>query len=136
MPAFSGKPAYVNDPAKVMVANRGPLPTGRYYIVDRQSGGKLGWLKELMTERTSAAGRSQWFALYRVDGEIDDFTFVEGVRRGNFRLHPIGRRGISEGCITLLSPVQFNRLRAHLLSQETKLIPGTNIKYFGTVDVR
>ena len=136
MPAFSGGPAYLNDPAKVAVVNNGPLPAGRYYIVSRQSGGKLGWLRELIAERASGAGRSEWFALYRIDGKIDDFTFVEGVRRGNFRLHPIGRRGISEGCITLLSLTQFNRLRTHLLSQESKLIPGTNIKYFGTVDVR
>jgi hypothetical protein len=136
MPAFSGRPGYLNDPAKVAVPNNGPLPAGRYYIVDRQSGGKLGWLRELTTDRASRTHRSQWFALYRIDGEIDDYTFVEGVKRGNFRLHPIGRTGISEGCITLLSQTQFDRLRAFLIAQETKLIPGTNTRFFGTVDVR
>jgi hypothetical protein len=136
MPAFSGKPGYLNDPAKVAVADNGPLPPGRYYIVDRQSGGRLGWLKEWTADRAAPINRNQWFALYRIDGKIDDYTFVEGVRRGNFRLHPIGPRGISKGCITLLSPSQFLRLRTFLLSQEPKLVPGTNTKYFGTVDVR
>jgi hypothetical protein len=32
---------------------------------------------------------------------IDDSTFVDGVRRGEFRFHPKGRLGISLGCITL-----------------------------------
>ncbi|MDE8555645.1 DUF2778 domain-containing protein [Pantoea vagans] len=33
---------------------------------------------------------STWFGLFRDDGKIDDLTFVQGIRRGNFRLHPIG----------------------------------------------
>jgi hypothetical protein len=136
MPAFSGKPGYLNDPTKVAVAEHGPLPPGRYYIVGRESGGRLGWLKEVLADRTSRTGRNQWFALYRIDNQIDDYTFVQGVKRGNFRLRPIGPRGISEGCITLLSHTHFGRLRAFLLSQEARLIPGTNTKYFGTVDVR
>lgn len=136
LPAFSGRPGYFNDPAKVAVPEHGPLPPGRYYIVGRQSGGRLGWLKELLTDNTSRTGRNRWFALYRIDGQIDDYTFIQGVKRGNFRLHPIGSRGSSEGCITLLSHAHFDRLRAFLLSQESRLIPGTTTKYFGTVDVR
>lgn len=58
------------------------------------------------------------------------------MRRGNFRLHPNGRFGVSEGCITLLSTQQFDKLRAWLLSQETKMVPGTSLPYYGTVAVR
>jgi len=58
------------------------------------------------------------------------------VRRGNFRLHPNGRFGVSEGCIMLLSMQQFDKLRAWLLSQETKMVPGTSLPYYGTVAVR
>ncbi|NRO95780.1 DUF2778 domain-containing protein, partial [Paraburkholderia sp. NMBU_R16] len=50
--------------------------------------------------------------------------------------HTNGRFGISEGCITILSQTQFDKLRQFLLAQETKVIPGTNIKYYGTVEVR
>ncbi|RKE24365.1 uncharacterized protein DUF2778 [Paraburkholderia sp. BL23I1N1] len=136
MAAFSGKPSYVNNPADTAVESAGPLPTGRYYIVGRQSGGRLGWLWDWIKDTASHVQHDQWFALYRNDGTIDDYTFVNGVRRGNFRLHPNGRFGISEGCITLQSPAQFDRLRAYLTSQQTKFIPGTNISYYGTVDVR
>ena len=43
-------------------------------------------------------GNSDWFALWRDDRGIDDETWVEGVKRGNFRLHP---GTVSEGCITI-----------------------------------
>ncbi|WP_254367149.1 tlde1 domain-containing protein [Paraburkholderia sp. NMBU_R16] len=38
--------------------------------------------------RLSQTQGHQWFALYRNDGVVDDYTFIDGVRRGNFRLHP------------------------------------------------
>ena len=84
----------------------------------------------------SNSERATWFALYSADGKIDDWTFVEGVRRGNFRLHPNGRWGVSDGCITLVSQHQFDRLRNYLLSQPTKPIPGTSTPYYGIVDVQ
>lgn len=70
------------------------------------------------------------------DGKIDDWTFVSGVRRGNFRLHPNGSWGVIDGCITLTSQSQFDRLRDYLLSQPTKMMPGSSTPYYGTVDVR
>jgi hypothetical protein len=136
MPAFSGRTAYVDNPAATAVANAGPIPRGRYYIINRQSGGRLGWIRDWFKDHASRVHHDQWFALYRNDRVVSDYTFVNGVRRGNFRLHPNGRFGISEGCITLLSQTQFDQLRGYLLSQETKIIPGTDIKYYGTVDVR
>lgn len=84
----------------------------------------------------SNSNRSTWFALYKADGKVDDWAFVNGVKRGNFRLHPNGRWGISDGCITLTSQAQFDRLSAYLLSQPVTVIPGTDIRYHGTVDVR
>jgi len=36
----------------------------------------------------------------------------------------------------LLSMQQFDKLRAWLLSQETKMVPGTSLPYYGTVAVR
>jgi len=136
IPAFSGKEAYVDNPSATAVANAGPLPKGTYYIINRQSGGRFGWLRDWIKDRASRVQHDQWFALYRNDGVVDDYTFIDGVRRGNFRLHPNGRFGISEGCITILSQTQFDKLRQFLLAQETKVIPGTNIKYYGTVEVR
>ncbi|WP_433691402.1 tlde1 domain-containing protein [Kosakonia cowanii] len=38
--------------------------------------------------RGAEFGHSDWFALYYDDIGIDDWTWVKGVQRGNFRLHP------------------------------------------------
>lgn len=131
-PAFSGREAGRNNPAAVGKPALGPLPPGRYYIVDRQSGGRLGWLYEMM-QGVYGTDRSSWFALYRNDGLIDDATMVDGVRRGAFRLHPIGPRGLSEGCITMTRQSDFDMLRAALKKTATKEVAGA--KVYGTIDV-
>nr|WP_254058708.1 tlde1 domain-containing protein [Yersinia pestis] len=35
--------------------------------------------------------------LVRDDGKIDDYTWINNVERGNFRLHPIGPMRVSMG---------------------------------------
>lgn len=134
--AFSGNGRFVDDPDATAIPDDGPLPKGIYYIVDRQSGGRLGWLNDIGTDLLAGTHRSDWFALYRNDGRIDDWTFINGVKRGNFRLHPVGYWGISEGCITLPHRGQFERLRKFLKAQQTARIPGTNIAYYGRVSVK
>jgi hypothetical protein len=73
---------------------------------------------------------------YRDDGLIDDLTFIDGVQRDHFRLHPVGRNGQSDGCITLPSREQFDALRAYLKAQPPAFIPGTVTWYYGTVEVQ
>ena len=127
---------YKDNPNATAVQKEGPLPTGTYFIVDRQSGGRLAWFSDLWRDMRAGTKRSEWFALYRNDGTIDDWTFIHGVRRGNFRLHPSGWWGVSEGCITLPSVGQFHKLRQFLKAQPTANIPGTLIDYYGTVTVQ
>lgn len=134
--AFSGGGKYINNPGATTVKDDGPLPTGTYYIVDRQSGGRLGLVWDFFKDLRAGTQRSQWFALYRNDEKIDDYTSIQGIRRGAFRLHPVGYVGISEGCITLPNHTQFDQLRTFLKSQQTRTIPGTSINYYGTVVVR
>jgi hypothetical protein len=135
--AFSGMPADRNNPAAVAHADSGPLPQGRYYIVDRESGGHLGWLYDYLRTYGYGTNRNEWFALYRKDEKVDDITFVKGVRRGAFRLHPIGPQRRSEGCIALASPAQFKQLSTYLRSTGPALtVPGTTVKAYGTVEVR
>ncbi|WGS51773.1 DUF2778 domain-containing protein [Paraburkholderia sp. D15] len=136
VPAFSGKDRYVNDPGATDVAGKGPLPVGTYYIVDRQSGGRLGKLEDELRNLISGTRRDEWFALYRSDGVIDDYTVVNGVRRGNFRIHPVGYWGESDGCITVSNPEVFKRLRAWIRRQKTAKIPGTQMDYYAKVVVR
>jgi hypothetical protein len=42
-PAFSGLAPHINRCLSVCLADLGPIPFGRYYIVDRESGERLGW---------------------------------------------------------------------------------------------
>ncbi|MDE1167005.1 MAG: DUF2778 domain-containing protein [Pseudomonas sp.] len=134
--AFSGLTGFTNLPIHVGVRNAGPLPMGQYYIVDRQSGGRLGWLRDNLKDLVNDTEREQWFALYRDDGVIDDFTSINQIRRGNFRLHPAGATGVSEGCVTLVSTAGFEELRKFLKSRPKQLIPGTGIKHYGVLEVK
>lgn len=134
--AYSGRGRYINNPDFSHLPDEGPLPQGLYYIVDHQSGGRLGWLRDSYAEWTSSTKHSDWFALYRNDGKVDDSTFVQGVQRGNFRLHAAGFFGLSKGCITVPDRVQFERLRNFLKAEPAAHIPGTSITYYGTIQVR
>ncbi|MBO1359423.1 DUF2778 domain-containing protein [Acetobacter sacchari] len=120
-PAFSGRKGWINDPKNVSLAERGALPPGRYYIIDRQSGGRLGWLWDFLHNASNTSDNALWFALYADDGKIDDWTFIQGVKRGNFRLHPVGTLGYSDGCITLSDPGRFTMLRTRLLASPPRI---------------
>lgn len=127
--AFSGHGVDRNNPASGAVAGNGPIPPGSYWIVDRASGGVMGGLRDWVTHR------DQWFALYRDDGSVDDETFYQGVRRGEFRLHPLGPMRMSLGCIVLEFASEFETLRSYLLAEPVAMIPGTSTRTYGTVSV-
>jgi type VI secretion system (T6SS) effector TldE1-like protein len=129
-PAFSGLGRHVNRRISACIANAGPIPPGNYYIFDRQSGGLLGPLRDIFNNH------SDWFALYAVDGKIDDETYCNQVKRGYFRLHPKGPWGISEGCITLESKSDFQLLRVILKASKQEVVPGSTLLAYGKVWVR
>ncbi|QUP56059.1 DUF2778 domain-containing protein (plasmid) [Ralstonia syzygii] len=135
--AFSGMPKDRNNPTATDHPDSGPLPAGKYYIVDRESGGNLGWLYDSFRTHAYGTDRDTWLALYREDDLINDQTFVKGVKRGAFRLHPIGPARRSAGCITFTDPKQYDQLRAHLVKNgATMPVPGTTLKAYGTVEVK
>lgn len=78
--------------------------------------------------------RYEWFALYRDDGKIDDHTWVNNVKRGNFRLHPRGPLGVSLGCITLQHRTDFIAIRQALLYTPQVKLPNGLMSY-GTIEV-
>jgi Protein of unknown function (DUF2778) len=135
-PAFSGKDKVKNDPAAVAIPNVGQLPRGRYYIVDRGSGGLFTYFFDFFADITNRTDRRKWFALYRDDDNVDDWTFIDGVARGLFRLHPHGASNVSHGCITLADVSAFYRLRDHLLRTTPIGIPGGKGFAYGTVEVQ
>jgi hypothetical protein len=130
-PAFSGLGKYANTRTFACTANMGPIPPGKYYIFDRQSGGLLGPLREMFGKH------SNWFALYAIDGNIDDdITFCNNVKCGSFRLHPKGALGISQGCITINTMKDFLFLSTILRNGGQTSVPDSSLKAYGVVTVR
>lgn len=138
--AFSGEGIYRNRGGCTAIKDNGPIPAGRYWIVERPRGGlrsrTLAWAKDTWnTVNGAPTDRSEWFALYRDDGRIDDQTWVEGIERGNFRLHPTGRGGHSFGCITLQSRSEFQALRRALLYTPTIPTGRSGLHAYGVIEV-
>ena len=67
-----------------------------------------------------------------IDNKSDDETTVNGVTRGNFRLHPGSR---SAGCVTFSQKTQFDEVKGLLLAADTELIPGSSKKYYAILTV-
>jgi hypothetical protein len=138
--AFSGNGIYRNRGGCTAVPDNGPIPAGRYWIVDRPAGGigsqAWAWTKDTWNSFNGVPSHhSEWFALYRDDGRIDDVTWVNGVERGQFRLHPVGGRGISLGCITLASYTDFETIRRALLHTSTIAARHSGVRAYGTIEV-
>lgn len=138
--AFSGDNVYKNKGGCTAVPNKGPIPAGLYWIVDRPTGGfrsrAVAQAKDWWSGKVGPASHhTEWFALYRDDGVIDDHTWINGVERGQFRLHPAGGRGISLGCITLLSYADFEKIRRAFLHTFTIPARNSGIRAYGTIEV-
>ncbi|WP_072037749.1 DUF2778 domain-containing protein [Enterobacter sp. Bisph1] len=135
--AFSGNGVYRNKGGCGAIVQQGPIPPGIYHIVDRPTGSVGNRLRSMAIDTYKSTfyyhiDHSEWFALYRADGLIDDNTWINGIERGGFRLHP-GQ--ISEGCITLPHRSDFLRLRDSLLQTDKSIIAESNIDTYGTIEV-
>lgn len=136
VPAFSGKDSGRDNPNATGIEGVGPIPKGTYYILDRQSGGHAGWLYDAWGKYGwGTTDHTKWFALW--NASTGDSTYVGKVKRGHFRLHPMGPRRLSEGCITVTNPTTFDRLADFLRSSGADLpVPGSSFKAYGTVEVK
>jgi hypothetical protein len=134
-PAYSGYAGvHRNNPDSVAIVNEGPLPFGKYYIVDRPRGGPVDIARAYYASALSGSNRFIWFALYREDSNVDDTTFIDQIERGAFRLHPAGYSGISQGCITLPNHSHYKILRDALLGTAQIKI-SASLTAYGTVQV-
>jgi hypothetical protein len=124
--AHSGLGTYRNNINCAAIAKSGPIPPGKYWIVDRKEG---NYFSQKLTETHDEAnrffgrrafGKSDWFALWRDDWGIDDDTWIEGVQRGNFRLHP---GTVSKGCITIANNSDFAMIRNALMNTSLMQVP-------------
>ncbi|MFC0574313.1 DUF2778 domain-containing protein [Paraburkholderia solisilvae] len=136
MVAFSGRGVGRDNPAASALQDIGPIPPGTYYLLDRESGGRMGWLYDWVDSHGyGTTDHTKWFMLW--NAKSGDATMVNGVTRGEFRLHPAGRSGLSKGCITVLNPSEFDRLARHIRARPSDLpVPGDARSAYGTVEVR
>ena len=134
-PAFSGQKYGRNNVTMAGRKEIGSIPPSRYFIVGRESGGRLGSLRNFYLKNIYGADRSTWFALYKEDWQIDDYVFIEGVKRGNFRFHPIDPLGLSEGCITLTHQSDFDYLSKALKRTTMMQVPCSSFKAYVTITV-
>lgn len=138
--AFSGNDIYRNRGGCTAVVNNGPIPAGKYWIVDRPAGGvrsqTQAWVKDMANALIGKPSyHHEWFALYRDDCQIDDHTWINGIKRGSFRLHPVGGTGVSLGCITLQNLADFQKLRQALLHTTTVPAGNSGIPAYGWIEV-
>ncbi|WP_039055424.1 DUF2778 domain-containing protein [Enterobacter sp. Bisph1] len=124
--AHSGLGAYRNNFNCGAIPQIGPLPPGKYWIVDRKEG---NWFSQKKAEIHDSAnrlfgrrefGKTHWFALWRDDLGIDDYTWIESVKRGNFRLHP---GTISKGCITIAHNSDYQMIHNALMNTTLIEVP-------------
>lgn len=120
-PVFSGLGSYKNV-LEFSGRRNGPIPLGKYLIVQRSWGGLYSSAKTI--EKWVRTGNKywEWFALYPQDATLDDSLFINGITRGGFRMHPLrpDGTGVSDGCVTFYKETDFYRLR-HALLNTTKL---------------
>mgnify|MGYP004710584527 CR=1 FL=1 len=134
-PAYSGHGHCIDNPRCSDVPNIGPLPPGRYFILDRGGGGLLSHIRDRALAQLDYSDHRQWFALYRDDAHVDDVTFINGVRRGAFRLHPDGPLHYSEGCLTVAKRDDFDKIAKYLHKQGANLPTPAGMAY-GSIEVR
>lgn len=132
--AFSGQGDGRNNPFSIAKEKEGPIPMGTYYIIDRESGGRLAWWRDQGASAFTGVDRTKWFALW--NGVSGDIANVNGIVRRNFRLHPAGYWGVSEGCITISNGYDFDQIEGYLRSSPPELVvPVGALKAYGTVEV-
>ena len=129
--AFSGNGPSVNDPGSSHIPFSGPIPPGRYFIVQPYV--------YTSNPRSPYFGVT-FFKLYRDDEAIDDSTFVpdpsspgEFIERGQFRFHP---GTASDGCVTLRQRQDWLQIQYHLLNRTRIEFLSNGMPYFGTVTVQ
>ncbi|MDR5838050.1 DUF2778 domain-containing protein [Caballeronia sp. LZ034LL] len=133
--AFSGRLEGRDNPQLSDRPRIGPIPPGVYYLIDRQSGGTLGFARDWIAEAMGSTDHSKWFALW--NPRTGDTTMINGIKRGLFRLHPAGDRRLSEGCITVVNSAEFEYLQRFIRKTPGQIqIPGTTLNSYGTVEVR
>jgi hypothetical protein len=136
---LSGIERYINNPDCSDI-EKAAIPPGTYWIVDRPEGSLLNRARAELIDLAHMYRNhhSEWFGLYSAE-TMSDYVFVNGVKRGSFRLHPLNTdgSGVSWGCITFYRSTDFQTLRSSLLRRKKVVVPGSQgLLAYGRIDVR
>ncbi|EXU74571.1 DUF2778 domain-containing protein [Erwinia mallotivora] len=136
---LSGIDRFINQP-NCSDIEKAAIPPGTYWIVDRPTGSLLNQIRSEAIDmyHLYKNHHSEWFGLYSAQ-TMSDHVFVNGARRGSFRLHPLNTdgSGVSWGCITFYRSSEFQILRRSLLNRKKVRVPGSNgLMAYGRIDVR
>lgn len=136
---LSGIERYINNPDCSDI-EKAAIPPGTYWIVDRPEGSLLNRARAELIDMAHLYRNhhSEWFGLYSAK-TMSDYVFVNGVKRGSFRLHPLNTdgSGVSWGCITFYRSTDFQTLRSSLLRRKKVVVPGSQgLLAYGRIDVR
>jgi len=136
---LSGIERYINNP-NCSDIEKAAIPPGTYWIVDRPTGSFVNQARAEIIDLAHLYKNhhSEWFGLYSAQ-TMSDYVYVNGTRRGSFRLHPLNTdgSGVSWGCITLYRAADFQILRNALLKRKKVTVPGgKGLMAYGRIDVR
>ncbi|MEE3663223.1 DUF2778 domain-containing protein [Brenneria sp. g21c3] len=136
---LSGVEHYINNP-NCSDIEKAAIPPGTYWIVDRPAGSRLNRIRAEIIDLSNfyKSDHSEWFGLFSSQ-TMSDHVFVNGMRRGSFRLHPLNTdgTGVSWGCVTLYRSSDFQILRKSLLARKKVRVPGgKGLMAYGRIDVR
>ena len=116
-----------------MKPTAGPVPAGKYWIVKRPEGGPRSHVSAGVRDRYNHVMNGATFRHRRDDWGTDDDTWNEGVKRGNFRLHP---GALSKGGSLMPHASDFAMLHNALLRTPQVDIPCmSKLKVYGTIEV-
>jgi hypothetical protein len=129
--AFSGQGPRKNNPEMEYIVGSGPIPRGRYFIVDPYT---------YTNDPTDKLGGLTFFKLMPDDGRYSDGRSVlipggdgSAVYRDRFRFHP---GIISNGCVTISNIEAWKKIQFQLLNKtKIELLPNGQ-PYLGTITVR
>ena len=136
---LSGIGRYINKPDCSDI-EKAAIPPGTYWIVDRPKGTFANQVRSEVIDIANLyrSRHTEWFGLYSSQ-TMSDHRYVNGVRRGSFRLHPLNSDGTGEswGCITFYRNADFQILRNALLRTKKVGVPGgRGLMAYGFVEVK
>ncbi|UDJ86336.1 DUF2778 domain-containing protein [Erwinia amylovora] len=136
---LSGREKFINNVNCSYVTDYGSIPVGDYWIVKMPSSGLANTILREIKDMVNHTNHDEWFGLFSAQ-TVSDSVFVNGVKRGQFRLHPLRPDGSGEswGCITFFKVSDFQQVRRALLRTQQVRVPGSRagMMAYGKVSVK